>query len=63
MSALQRLLNDEARAGLTVSGTYGTGTRDAVAAFQRHYGVDVVGVRGPFTWRRLLVAFRAPGVG
>ena len=34
--ALQRLLNDKRRAGLTVSGTYGTATRDAVAAFQRH---------------------------
>ena len=44
--ALQRLLNDKRKAGLTVSGTYGTGTRDAVTAFQRHMTSTSSGVDG-----------------
>ena len=58
--ALQRLLNDKRRAGLTVSGTYGTGTRDAVAAFQRHMTSTSSGSVDAITWRRLLWHFERP---
>ena len=58
--ALQRLLNDKRKAGLTVSGTYGTGTRDAVAAFQRHMTSTSSGSMDAFTWRRLLWHFEPP---
>jgi peptidoglycan hydrolase-like protein with peptidoglycan-binding domain len=58
--ALQRLLNDKRRAGLTVSGTYGTGTRDAVAAFQRHMTSTSSGSMDAYTWRRLLWHFERP---
>ena len=58
--ALQRLLNDKRKAGLTVSGTYGTGTRDAVTAFQRHMTSTSSGSMDAFTWRRLLWHFEPP---
>ena len=58
--ALQRLLNDKRKAGLTVSGNYGTGTRDAVAAFQRHMTSTSSGSMDAFTWRRLLWHFERP---
>jgi hypothetical protein len=48
------------RAGLTVSGTYGTGTRDAVAAFQRHMTSTSSGSVDAITWRRLLWHFERP---
>ncbi len=60
MRALQRLLNDKRRAGLTVSGTYGTGTRDAVTAFQRHMTSTSSGSVDAITWRRLLWHFERP---
>ena len=58
--ALQRLLNDKRKAGLTVSGTYGSSTRDAVAAFQRHMAKSSTGSMDPYTWRRLLWHFELP---
>jgi peptidoglycan hydrolase-like protein with peptidoglycan-binding domain len=58
--ALQRLLNDKRRAGLTVSGTYGSSTRDAVAAFQRHMTSSSSGSMDETTWRRLLWHFERP---
>ena len=61
--ALQRLLNDKRRAGLTVSGTYGTGTRDAVAAFQRHMTSTLVRVDGRVHLAAAALAFRAPRLG
>ncbi|MBA2700877.1 MAG: penicillin-insensitive murein endopeptidase [Chloroflexi bacterium] len=58
--ALQRLLNEKRHAGLNVSGWYGLATREAVAAFQRHYGMRVWGSVGPVTWRRLVAHFETP---
>ena len=58
--ALQRLLNDKRKAGLTVSGNYGTGTRDGVTAFQRHMTSTSSGSMDDFTWRRLLWHFERP---
>ena len=58
--ALQRLLNDKRKAGLTVSGTYGSSTRDAVAAFQRHMSSSSSGSMDDDTWRRLLWHFELP---
>jgi peptidoglycan hydrolase-like protein with peptidoglycan-binding domain len=58
--ALQRLLNDKWRAGLTVSGTYGSGTRDAVSDFRAHMTSSSAGSVDAFTWRRLLWHFERP---
>jgi len=35
-------------------GVFGNGTRDAVMAFQRIFGLTVDGIVGPVTWRRLM---------
>jgi peptidoglycan hydrolase-like protein with peptidoglycan-binding domain len=35
-------------------GIFGNGTRDAVMAFQRIFGLTVDGIVGPITWRRLM---------
>ena len=58
--ALQRLLNDKRRTGLTVDGIYGTATRDAVASFQRHMTSSSSGTVDAVTWRRLLWHFERP---
>jgi hypothetical protein len=58
--ALQRLLNDKRRAGLTVDGVYGRHTRDAVATFQRHMTSTSSGSVDAVTWRRLLWHFERP---
>ena len=58
--ALQRLLNDKWRAGLTVSGTYGSGTRDAVSDFRAHMTSSSAGSVDAYTWRRLLWHFERP---
>ena len=58
---LQRLLNDKRGAGLTISGTYGASTRDAVTAFQRHMtSSSGTGTMDAYTWRRLLWHFQRP---
>jgi peptidoglycan hydrolase-like protein with peptidoglycan-binding domain len=61
---LQRLLNDKRGAGLTISGTYGSSTRDAVTAFQRHMTSSPgTGTMDAYTWRRLLWHFQRPAFG
>jgi peptidoglycan hydrolase-like protein with peptidoglycan-binding domain len=58
---LQRLINDKRGAGLTISGTYGSSTRDAVTAFQRHMtSSSGTGAMDAYTWRRLLWHFQRP---
>ena len=44
---------------LTVDGVYGTGTANAVRAFQRKYGLTVDGVVGQTTWSSLYDQFRS----
>ena len=44
---------------LTVDGVYGTGTANAVRAFQRKYGLTVDGVVGRATWTELYDQFRS----
>ncbi|MCL2703119.1 MAG: peptidoglycan-binding protein [Defluviitaleaceae bacterium] len=39
---------------ITEDGIFGNGTREAVMAFQRMYGLAADGVVGPITWRRLM---------
>jgi len=39
---------------LEVDGIFGSGTRSAVQAFQRKYGLEVDGICGPQTWNKLL---------
>jgi peptidoglycan hydrolase-like protein with peptidoglycan-binding domain len=61
--ALQRLLNDKWRAGLTVNGTYGSSTRDAVSDFRAHMTSSSSGSVDASTWRRLLWHFQRPSWG
>jgi peptidoglycan hydrolase-like protein with peptidoglycan-binding domain len=58
--ALQRLLNEKRRTGLTVDGVYGAATHTAIASFQRHMGATATGSVDPVTWRRLLWHFEYP---
>jgi peptidoglycan hydrolase-like protein with peptidoglycan-binding domain len=60
VNAVKRLLNAKRGTALKLDGKFGTGTRDAVAAFQRHYGMTVWGSVGPVTWRRLVAHFEYP---
>jgi peptidoglycan hydrolase-like protein with peptidoglycan-binding domain len=63
VKALQRQLNEKRRAGLAVDGVFGTSTRSALLAFQRHAGLAQTGIAGPLTWRYLISAFERPTVG
>ena len=58
--ALQRLLNEKRRSGLTLDNTYGESTRQAVATFQRHMSAAVTGEADWGTWRRLLWHYELP---
>jgi peptidoglycan hydrolase-like protein with peptidoglycan-binding domain len=60
VKVVQRQLNDKRRAGLTVDGIYGTTTRNAVIAFQRHIGMTPHGNVGPVTWRKLIWHYDYP---
>lgn len=53
VTQLQDLLA-KAGSNLQVDGIFGNGTRSAVQAFQRKYGLEVDGVVGPKTWKKLL---------
>jgi peptidoglycan hydrolase-like protein with peptidoglycan-binding domain len=61
--ALQRQLNEKRRAGLLVDGFFGSTTRTALLAFQRHAHLAQTGIVGPLTWRYLIGAFERPTVG
>lgn len=50
---LQELLNQNG-ANLTVDGSFGAKTQEAVKAFQGKNGLDRDGVCGPKTWAKLL---------
>ena len=50
---------DSAIPSVTVDGVYGTGTANAVRAFQRRYGLTVDGVAGQNTWNELYDEFRS----
>ena len=54
VKVVQRELNEKRRAGLTVNGIFGTATRNAVIAFQRHVGMTPHGNVGAVTWRKLI---------
>lgn len=58
--AVQKLLNRKRRAGLELTGFYGTSTRGAVSIFQRHMGLKVAGVVNLATWRNLLWHYAKP---
>jgi peptidoglycan hydrolase-like protein with peptidoglycan-binding domain len=60
VKVLQRLLNEKRRAKLPVDGVYGTATRNAVIAFQRHMSQSGTGVVGGPTWRWLLWHYDYP---
>lgn len=51
---LQRLLNSVIDAGLEVDGDFGYLTHDAVRRYQSSRGLEVDGVVGVNTWKRLL---------
>lgn len=50
---LQKRLNNEMGAGLTVDGVFGKKTEEAVKAFQSTHGLKADGVVGPKTWAAL----------
>ena len=50
---------DSSIPSLTVDGVYGTGTANAVRAFQRKYGLTVDGVVGRATWTEVYDQFRS----
>jgi peptidoglycan hydrolase-like protein with peptidoglycan-binding domain len=58
--ALQLQLRHKRRASLPVTGTFGSQTRDAVFAFQRHAGLSATGRADPATWRSLVWHYDYP---
>lgn len=50
---LQRSLNKLMNAGLTIDGTYGPQTKNAVISFQRQCGIATDGIAGPNTEKAL----------
>lgn len=60
VKVVQRLLNEKRRAGLTADGVYGSATRNAVVAFQRHLSQSATGIVGGPTWRWLLWHYDYP---
>ena len=61
--AVESLLNAKRGAGLTVDGTFTSGTRSAVIAFQRHVGLSGNGVVDAATWRNLAWHYEYPDFG
>jgi peptidoglycan hydrolase-like protein with peptidoglycan-binding domain len=60
VKVVQRQLNAKRHAGLAVDGIYGTSTRAAVIAFQKHMGMTQHGNVGPVTWRKILWHYDYP---
>lgn len=58
--ALQRELVEKRRARIAVDGVFGSATRSAVVAFQRHAGLPADGVVRTATWQRLIGHFELP---
>jgi peptidoglycan hydrolase-like protein with peptidoglycan-binding domain len=57
---LQRQLIEKVRANVPVDGVYGTSTKAAVIAFQKHFGLNATGTVGLQTWRWLLWHYDRP---
>ena len=57
---LQRQLIEKMRAKVPVDGVYGTSTKAAVVAFQKHLGLNATGSVGLQTWRWLLWHYDRP---
>lgn len=53
VATMQEMLA-KAGSSLTVDGIFGSGTRSAVTAFQKKYGLETDGICGPKTWGKLL---------
>ena len=62
VKVVQRELNEKRRAGLTVNGVFGTATRNAVIAFQRHVGMTPHGERRRGDLAEADLALRLPVV-
>ena len=52
---LQSLLNTLGFGNLTIDGTFGNKTKDAVVVFQRNFFLNPDGIVGPLTWNKLLI--------
>ena len=57
---LQRQLIEKMRYKVPVDGVYGTSTKAAVIAFQKHFGLNATGAVGSQTWRWLLWHYDRP---
>ena len=57
---LQRQLIEKMRANVPVDGVFGTSTKAAVIAFQKHFGLNATGTVGLQTWRWLLWHYDRP---
>jgi peptidoglycan hydrolase-like protein with peptidoglycan-binding domain len=57
---LQRQLIEKMRYKVPVDGIYGTSTKAAVIAFQKHFGLNATGAVGSQTWRWLLWHYDRP---
>ena len=57
---LQRQLFEKMRYKVPVDGIYGTSTKAAVIAFQKHFGLNATGAVGFQTWRWLLWHYDRP---
>ncbi len=60
VKVLQRQLDEKRRAGLAIDGVFGTTTKAAVIAFQKHTGLTQNGLVDGRTWRRLLGHYETP---
>jgi peptidoglycan hydrolase-like protein with peptidoglycan-binding domain len=61
--AIQYLLNQEIKAGLSVDGSYGPKTTAAVKAFQKKVKLPVDGVVGPMTYPKLIITVKSGSKG
>jgi peptidoglycan hydrolase-like protein with peptidoglycan-binding domain len=61
--ALQVELIAKRHASISATGGFGSGTKSALTAFQRHMGLSATGVADTTTWRALVWHFELPGFG